>query len=173
MASFSMAAETNVDALLGLDSAVRSGHTMEYVHSFPITAVAPGLYLGSKFSVERGDHQDLGITAAINAGGHHAYPLVDHGIRLYETWPLEDSDDLTSVSRYLDDILRNLQQMIRAGHSVLVHCYSGMNRSALVCAAFLIREHHFRPADAIKHVQSERPFALQNASFRMYLLESM
>lgn len=172
--SFHMARETNVDSLIGFESAIMDSeaHAMDFVHRFPITQVAPGLYLGSKFSVERGDHRDHDITAAINAGGHYAYPLVDHGIRLYRTWSLEDSADLTSVEHHLNDILEELHAMITSGHRVLVHCYSGMNRSALVCAAYLCRAYHLRPADAIRHVQSERPFALQNSSFRMYLLES-
>jgi protein-tyrosine phosphatase len=70
----------------------------------------------------------------------------------------------------LDEALERIHEALSAGESVIVHCYSGMNRSALTCAAYLIRHIGLSPSDAILHIRSSRPFALSNPAFVEYLL---
>ena len=56
------------------------------------------------------------------------------------------------------------------GGGVLVHCFSGINRSAAMVAAFLIVHRSFHVLDAVRSVVRCYPKALTNESFRHQLV---
>ena len=61
------------------------------------------------------------------------------------------------------------------GKKVLVHCYAGQNRSAAICAAYLILYKSWEPENAINHlrhqieVDREVLDVLQNSTFTTIL----
>lgn len=172
--NFQMATITLVDYILHMadvEYGVATISNAEFIHGYPITNVCNNLYLGSKFSIERSEHRAADITCAVNVGGVHAYPMADHGIEQYYTFAMEDDfEDIRTVIAYIDEALEKIHTALMAGENVIVHCYSGMNRSALTCAAYLIRYMNLDPADAILHIRSGRPFALANPAFVRYLM---
>ncbi len=59
-----------------------------------------------------------------------------------------------------------IHTMIQVGHSVLVHCAEGHNRSGLICGAYLIQHGNMLPDDAIALIRAKRgPKALSNQMF--------
>lgn len=169
-----MATITLVDYILHMadvEHGVASVSSADFIHAYPITHVCNNLFLGSKFSIERSEHRTHDITCAVNVGGVYAYPMADHGIEKYYTFAMEDDfEDVRTVVAYIDEALERIHTALMAGENVIVHCYSGMNRSALTCAAYLIRYMNLEPADAILHIRSGRPFALANPAFVRYLM---
>jgi atypical dual specificity phosphatase len=56
-----------------------------------------------------------------------------------------------------------IDQAVRAGHKVYVHCYAGVGRSPLVCAAYLITQ-GYTSEEAWDQVERARPYAALNAA---------
>jgi hypothetical protein len=54
---------------------------------------------------------------------------------------------------------RWVMERLRAGHSVLVHCLAGMNRSATICCAVLILLEGLSAEDALQRVRVRHPWA--------------
>merc|ERR1712048_581400 len=48
---------------------------------------------------------------------------------------------------------------------VLVHCFAGMNRSATVCAAWIVRSQRCPLDAAVKHIVTRRGYVLGNIGF--------
>ena len=57
-----------------------------------------------------------------------------------------------------------------AGHPVYIHCYAGINRSAMVTTAYLMAHNHWSRDDALKYIRSKRPIVSPIPAF-MELLE--
>ena len=160
-----------MDVCLQMSSITTNDDFMHFVHSFPITEIIPNLYLGSKFNIERLEHIPYEITYAVNVGTHHAYPLGDHGIHTYYTFMIDDTEhDLSTVEDNIEHVIDVIDRGLEAGHKVIVHCYSGMNRSALAIVAYLIRKFGLDSIEALLHVRGIRPFVLRNPTFVKYLL---
>lgn len=70
------------------------------------------------------------------------------------------------VADYFPATMAFLRQRVGSGQKVLIHCLRGENRSAAVCAAFLIREHGMSCDEAINLLREKRgENALSNQSF--------
>jgi len=90
---------------------------------------------------------------------------------LYVYFPFDDDDrTLPSLSK-LQAIAQLGASLVRDGHTVLSHCTSGFNRSALV-AGLILRELGLSGAEALARVRARRPGALYNEAFADYLVSS-
>mmetsp|Transcript_119698 Transcript_119698/g.211584 ORF Transcript_119698/g.211584 Transcript_119698/m.211584 type:complete len:330 (-) Transcript_119698:130-1119(-) len=70
------------------------------------------------------------------------------------------------VSSHFAASLAFIREHLEKGETVLVHCLRGENRSAAVCAAFLIRERGMSAAEAIELLRQKRgEGALSNQGF--------
>lgn len=54
---------------------------------------------------------------------------------------------------------------------VLVHCFSGQNRSAALCIAYLVAKRAERLVSAVKRLYTQRPTILTNKWFRLQLVQ--
>ena len=59
----------------------------------------------------------------------------------------------------------------RGGHSLVCgrHCFAGVNRSAALALAMLMRRERTPLLEAARHCWANRPFILSNESFRLQL----
>lgn len=89
--------------------------------------------------------------------------VVAHRALLYRP-----ADDVASV---LDDAVRFVTQARKAKGKVLVACHTGISRSPIVAAAYLIRSHGFSCKDAVKLVLARRPLADPSLRLQMRLRE--
>ena len=93
------------------------------------------------------DQQELGATEAeIEA---RAADLV------YRNVPVNDFDDL-DLKRRLPACVEALDDLLKTGHRVYVHCTAGVTRSPTVIAAYLHWQLHWPLDDAIEHLQALR-----------------
>ena len=60
---------------------------------------------------------------------------------------------------------------VGSGGRVLVHCMSGVNRSAAIVAAYLMREHGKSALEAVRQLAAVRPQVLTNSSFVEQLVQ--
>mmetsp|Transcript_15783 Transcript_15783/g.28759 ORF Transcript_15783/g.28759 Transcript_15783/m.28759 type:complete len:280 (-) Transcript_15783:25-864(-) len=71
-----------------------------------------------------------------------------------------------SISKHFAVSRAFVAEHLQLGHTVLVHCLRGENRSAAICAAFLICEHGLDAEQAIDRLRDKRgEFALSNEIF--------
>jgi dual specificity phosphatase 12 len=70
---------------------------------------------------------------------------------------------------HIPEALAFIEDGLRAG-GVLVHCVSGMSRSAAMVAAWLIKTEGLSACDALVKVQERRPIVDPNEGFRRQLI---
>jgi len=87
---------------------------------------------------------------------------------LYVYFPFEDDDRVLPSLTKLRAIARLGAELVREGHTVLSHCTTGFNRSALV-AGLILTELGATGAEALERVRARRPGALFNETFAEYL----
>lgn len=88
----------------------------------------------------------------------------------FEYLAVDALDQDYPISSHFDEVSQFLESSRKRGRAVLVHCFAGINRSAIVCAAFLLRC-GLDVEWAVALVRSKRPGALTNAVFLAQLRE--
>jgi protein-tyrosine phosphatase len=90
---------------------------------------------------------------------------------VYVYWPLLDEEGRLPDEMALRGLAHYLSALMDAGHNVLVHCHSGMNRASLVSGRTLIAR-GMDPDEAIATLERRRdPNVLSNQTFREWLLK--
>ena len=56
-------------------------------------------------------------------------------------------------------VLEKIHESLQEKEPVLVHCFAGMQRSSAVIGLYLIKYHHFTPAECIGFIRQRRPVA--------------
>eukprot|EP00163_Fabomonas_tropica_P031997 TRINITY_DN782_c0_g1_i3.p1 TRINITY_DN782_c0_g1~~TRINITY_DN782_c0_g1_i3.p1 ORF type:complete len:159 (-),score=32.97 TRINITY_DN782_c0_g1_i3:48-524(-) len=78
------------------------------------------------------------------------------------------------LSPYFEQAADYIHQCLQQGHddtgnegsgAVLVHCMSGVSRSATLVVAYLIKYHSMMPQDAINHIRQTRRLVQPNSGF--------
>lgn len=88
----------------------------------------------------------------------------------YHIVDAEDSFEYDIINLHIESFCAFLNAAEREGRRCFVHCNMGMNRSATLCCAYLIREKGMPFTEAVHHVSSRRPVVLSNRYFRLRLL---
>jgi len=73
----------------------------------------------------------------------------------------DNPNECSRLLRLIDEtkILEKINISIQNRESVLIHCYSGVQRSCAVVACYLIKYHSMNPEDAIKYIKQRREVA--------------
>ena len=133
-----------------------------------VSAILPGLLVGEYPRVDdvpwlRERHA---VTAVLSL--QHESDLWDKGVELalleeeyrrlgiaFRRVPVEDYDE-AELEAALADGIAMLDQWLRAGHTVLVHCNAGFNRAPTIAVAYLCAHHGMTLEAAARHVKSRR-----------------
>lgn len=137
----------------------------------PWDEVIPGLWLGGS---ERGFPGGT-FGAVISVYDWHKHrgrwlpkEGVPHVVVPFYDSEHDDPEEWEWLVHYLVEQIRFWR--VNQGRTVLVRCQAGLNRSALVVAAYLIQEKGYAPRDAIAHLRKVRDEnVLFNNTFREWL----
>ncbi len=89
-------------------------------------------------------------------------PAAAPGVRIRMRVPVDDNlqaAEIQNLARWSPEIIYKLVHAWNAGHTILVHCYAGVQRSAAVTAMFLIATRQMTTDGAIKYIRACRPIA--------------
>jgi protein-tyrosine phosphatase len=140
--------------------------------TIPPTEIVPRLFISDLATAESS-------TIVCRLGITHVLSVLSGSVNLPPTptplsWlqlPLTDNpfaelaEHLPRAIAFISDALQDPRAC------VLVHCAQGISRSASVVCAFLIKEYHYTPEQAVQFVKSRRPHAEPNPGFVMQLKE--
>jgi protein-tyrosine phosphatase len=110
------------------------------------------------------------VTAVVDLEGtiDPNIPLEEIG-DLYLYWPIEDKLRMVD-EQTVRSIAQFVTRLLDAGHRILVHCHSGLNRASLITGRALVAR-GMDPKDAIELLRDRRsPECLNNRVFHDWLL---
>lgn len=73
------------------------------------------------------------------------------------------------LSPYFDPCYEFIEDAIKSGGKVLVHCMCGVSRSTTIVASYLIKKRQMKADDVIAYIKSKRDCINPNPSFRSQL----
>ncbi|KAG6335270.1 hypothetical protein ID866_3826 [Astraeus odoratus] len=134
--------------------------------------ITPRLYL-SDLSTARspGKLKHLGITHVVSAIEADVRKEFDKGIVVMHV-PVRDSSD-TRISDWFDSVVKFIRDALDADkhNKVLVHCFQGISRSAILVCAYLVATTPMRALESIAYVQAKRGIVAPNLGFRYQLFK--
>ena len=83
----------------------------------------------------------------------------------------EDKANYDIIGKHLGQFTDFMDECVVNKHKVLVHCVAGINRSATLLIAYLVRRRGMCLKDAIALCYAKRPIILTNEAFVMSLIE--
>jgi rhodanese-related sulfurtransferase len=133
----------------------------ELVHEIA-NEILPRLWLGNvRASKDEGFIRQNNIQVVFNCTKNLPFsPLIPIKYRV----PVDDNleeEEIRNLKLWSPEIAHKLLTLYNQGHTILVHCYAGMQRSAACVAIFLIALKHMSGQDAMKYIRSRRPVAFQ------------
>ena len=135
-------------------------------NEIPPSKIAKGLYLGNKENAHNKTYlKALGITHILNVARQAKCPHKGHFS--YKKISLLDTDK-EDILDHLDTALTFIDSGIKSG-GVLVHCISGISRSAAFVAAWLIKRDHITAKKAVDCLMDKRFIVNPNEGFRKQL----
>lgn len=146
-------------------------HSDEQLSTLPPqpAAIAPGVFLGGlQEAKDLSTLEALGVSCILNMAPCYCGPSSIRAFpEHFEVLDIdaEDADDYDIFSADVPTALAFLERCLNDGRRVLVHCFAGMNRSATVCAAWLLRQQKGSLSDIVMHLACTRGLVLQNTNF--------
>ena len=122
-----------------------------------VNEIVPGLFLGDCTAAERPPGSVRRIINMTQSAGFHEGRLEYLHIDI-------DDTDVAPILKFVDRANAFLDEGLRSSEHVLVHCQSGMSRSATLVIAFLMSR-GMSLADAYETTRSARPVILPNRGF--------
>lgn len=124
--------------------------------------IIPNLYIGDKDSIKQKYFANKPKMVIINATKD--VPInknITHNVQNYRV-PVHDDlkrSSIIQMATYLPNIAAIINRHLKNGHTVLVHCYAGRQRSCAIVAAYLMKYKHYRLKQAINYIKRKRPYA--------------
>lgn len=132
--------------------------------------IVSGIYLGnfriaSNYTLLRA----LGITHILNSAIEHPNYFENTGI-IYKYLPLQDEPN-QDISQYFKDGFEFIDQALRNGGKVLVHCHAGISRSTTMLTSYLMKKYNRSPREILHYIRSIRGIIQPNTGFSTQLLK--
>jgi len=136
--------------------------------------IIEGIWLG-----DASDAMDIdtlnkhGIDGIVNCAEKHTLTCAEYypfGWR-YLGLECDDSANYDIIGKHLDEFTDFMDECVVNKHKVLVHCAAGINRSATLLIAYLVRRRGMSLIKAISLCFQKRPIILTNEAFVMSLIE--
>ncbi|KAI0088454.1 phosphatases II [Irpex rosettiformis] len=140
----------------------------------PASSTTGALYLGSLSAIlDSALLATHAIGALVQVLDAPWVPTVDaNGPRKMETYRLDILDSTTAdLKPYLEATVRWIDERLRRGVNVLVHCQQGVSRSSAVVIAYLIYTHNMSYDAAFDLVKRKRACVNPNSGFVRCLQE--
>ena len=145
---------------------------MEYCENanLIITEKKNGLWLGNIESPQNKDFVVKNNIKTIFNITRKDYVEID-GVTYFQV-PLSDADTPSEIKKFLTNIIPLVEPINRElrKHSVLIHCEMGMQRSAAIVAAYLMKYYGMNPDEAIQFIKDRRIVAFKT---RVTFLEAL
>eukprot|EP00435_Cladocopium_sp_Y103_P025327 s59_g6.t1 len=129
-----------------------------------------GLYVGGMREANNLEMlQRLHISAVVNASPdvvHVDYPKQWHVL----TVDAEDDEFYPLLETHLEAVVEFVDQQRAEKRPVLLHCFAGMNRSAALCAAYLMVKERIGLFRVVKLLSEKRGWILSNDGFMHQLV---
>jgi protein-tyrosine phosphatase len=124
--------------------------------------IAPRLWLGDRISALDEDFlSDENISTVFNCTKDFPFsPMINRKYRV----PVDDNlqpAEINNMERWAPEIVYKVVSEYKQGHTILIHCHAGMQRSAAVMAMTLIALTGKTPDEVMDHIQSIRSVAFQ------------
>lgn len=130
-----------------------------------MSEIIPGLYLG-------------GMDDAFNPALTTNTTVINMAIEVPQTpyanrylyLPAKDTSS-EKINKYFNYAIENIDNELKQGHRVLVHCFAGISRSATIVIAYLMKTKKWPFLKAYEFVKAKRPVIDPNLGF-IYQLHS-
>lgn len=97
--------------------------------------------------------KNLGVTHILNVASEI---VIDRKDYVYKHNGISDDHPKNDIRMILDDNVQFMHQALLTGGKVLVHCYSGVSRSAITVMAYLVKHQGLSSVDAYHKVLARR-----------------
>ena len=123
-----------------------------------VTEIDDKIYLGNAYNAA--DYYYLkskGITGIVNASKEISNYFEDYDKDI-QYFKLEDVKDInnSSISKYFDPFLEFIVNTTKNNGRVLIHCFMGSSRSAILVVLYLIKYKNFKLEDSINYITKKR-----------------
>lgn len=143
--------------------------TFKKVDSIPVE-VREGIFLGSIGAVcNQQILEELDIRDVLTLGNERVFGLTPSNARGRHLKVCLDDASSSSLVDVLPECLGFIEESVRAGQNVLIHCFQGKSRSVSVMAAYLIKTEGLTFLEAIDDIRVRRPVACPNIGFALQL----
>jgi protein-tyrosine phosphatase len=141
---------------------------------FNAVEVVPGVWLGdARDAMDIVALEDNKISCVVNCAEKHT--LTYEGYYpdgwSYLGLACDDAANYDILGIHLDEFVAFMDECVANKKNVLVHCVAGINRSATLLIAYMVRRCGMCLKDAIAVCHAKRPIILTNETFVMYLIE--
>jgi protein-tyrosine phosphatase len=120
---------------------------------YPAKQIIPNLWVGSQGDSENEKFMKRNnIYLVVNASRNIPMSFSDK-IMSYRVPVHDHPDENETMARHIPIVVQTIDNVLRYGRGVLVHCRAGMQRSATVVAAYLMWKYGMTKNDAIQFMQ--------------------
>ena len=129
-------------------------------HLFDYSKITENIYIGSDLCkgdvcpIHSQQFKSLGVNAEINLTAEHKEIPPDN-IDFYSWMPVPDQNPPSPIQMAIGTSL--IDEIVRAGKMIYVHCKAGHGRSPTLVAAYFIRYKGMTVDEAISYIRSQRP----------------
>lgn len=132
---------------------LQDSHQMDYSKITANIYIGSDLCKGTTCEIHGAEFEDLGILAEINLSVEKKEHPPD-GIDIYAWIPVADHHAPTQTQLDMGSALIN--ETVKDGKNIYIHCKNGHGRSPTMVASYLIRYKGMRTAEAIEFISSKR-----------------
>jgi protein-tyrosine phosphatase len=135
--------------------------------------IVPGVWLGNRRAALNDKWlKEKNITVVFNATKDIPFsPSIKKQYRI----PIDDNlqpEEIRNMTLWSHEIVYKVLQETNKGNIILIHCFAGMQRSAIILAMYLIAKYGMTWQQAINYIKEIRPIAFTPAAnFKNSLIE--